>query len=269
MGNMPIGQGLSVTPMQMATAYTAVANGGVLREPYLIQGDRKPGRRVLSAKTAHEVAKMLEGVLAAGGTAQEASVDGYTLAGKTGTAEKADKYGYSKTKFVASFIGFAPAKDPRLLVSVMVDEPQGRLLRRHRGRAGLRAHHGVRAAVPEDPAALSGGRGLRRAVVVGRESSSRVRLDRLGLHERAQRAAHAAVGEGELVEGALGGEDGLLDLGQALFQRPPAALLARDPRAQIALDAAVVVALAVGLVAQLGVGEAGVLGSPVGVLQLA
>jgi cell division protein FtsI (penicillin-binding protein 3) len=125
MGNMPIGQGLSVTPIQMATAYTAVANDGVLREPYLIQGDRKPGRRVLRAKTAHEVAKMLEGVLAAGGTAQEASVDGYTLAGKTGTAEKADKNGYSKTKFVASFIGFAPAKDPRLLVSVMVDEPQG------------------------------------------------------------------------------------------------------------------------------------------------
>ncbi len=125
MGNMPIGQGLGVTPMQMATAYTAVANDGVLREPYLIQGDRKPGRRVVSTRTAHEVATMLEGVLAAGGTAQEASVDGYTLAGKTGTAEKADKNGYSKTKFVASFIGFAPAKDPRLLVSVMVDEPQG------------------------------------------------------------------------------------------------------------------------------------------------
>ncbi|HEY6780749.1 MAG TPA: penicillin-binding protein 2, partial [Thermoleophilaceae bacterium] len=125
MGNMPIGQGIAVTPMQMATAYTAVANGGVLRTPYLIQGDRQPGRRVISRRTSAEVAKMLEGVLAAGGTAQEASVEGYTLAGKTGTAEKADKNGYSKTKFVASFIGFAPAKDPRLLVSVMVDEPQG------------------------------------------------------------------------------------------------------------------------------------------------
>jgi cell division protein FtsI/penicillin-binding protein 2 len=125
MGNMPIGQGIAVTPMQMATAYTAVANGGVLRQPYLIEGDRKPGRRVIARHTAEEVAKMLEGVLAAGGTAQEASVDGYTLAGKTGTAEKADKNGYSKTKFVASFIGFAPAKQPRLLVSVMVDEPQG------------------------------------------------------------------------------------------------------------------------------------------------
>jgi cell division protein FtsI (penicillin-binding protein 3) len=125
MGNMPIGQGIAVTPMQMAAAYTAIANGGVMREPYLIAGNQRPGRRVISRRTAGEVASMLEGVLAAGGTAQEASVDGYTLAGKTGTAEKADKNGYSKTKFVASFIGFAPAKDPRLLVSVMVDEPKG------------------------------------------------------------------------------------------------------------------------------------------------
>jgi cell division protein FtsI/penicillin-binding protein 2 len=125
MGNMPIGQGIAVTPMQMATAYTAVANKGVMHDPYLIQGHRRPGRRVIASKTAEDVSKMLEGVLAAGGTAQEASVDGYTIAGKTGTAEKADKYGYSKTKFVASFIGFAPAKDPRLLVSVMVDEPKG------------------------------------------------------------------------------------------------------------------------------------------------
>ena len=69
---------------------------------------------------------MLEGVLGPGGTAQEAQVEGYTLAGKTGTAEKPDADGgYSKTKFVASFIGYAPARDPRLLVAVMVDEPQG------------------------------------------------------------------------------------------------------------------------------------------------
>jgi cell division protein FtsI/penicillin-binding protein 2 len=70
---------------------------------------------------------MLEGVLAAGGTAAEASVPGYVLAGKTGTAEKPDPEtgGYSQTKFFSSFIGFAPAKDPRLVVAVMVDEPQG------------------------------------------------------------------------------------------------------------------------------------------------
>ena len=125
MGNMPIGQGIAVTPMQMASAYTAIANHGLMRRPYIIEGNRPPPKRVLSRRTAGEVSTMLEGVLAAGGTAEEASVDGYTLAGKTGTAEKAIKGGYSKTDFIASFIGFAPAKDPRLLVAVMVDTPRG------------------------------------------------------------------------------------------------------------------------------------------------
>ena len=125
LGNMSIGQGLSVTPIQMAAGFTAIANGGVKRQPYIVAGDRKPGKRVLSRKTATEVSQMLEGVLAAGGTAQEASVPGYTLAGKTGTAEKPENGTYSKTDFVASFIGFAPAHNPRLLVSVMVDEPRG------------------------------------------------------------------------------------------------------------------------------------------------
>jgi cell division protein FtsI (penicillin-binding protein 3) len=73
------------------------------------------------------VSRMLEGVLAPGGTAQEAAVEGYALAGKTGTAEKAEDGTYSKTKFFASFIGYAPARDPRLLVAVMVDEPQGEI----------------------------------------------------------------------------------------------------------------------------------------------
>ncbi|HZG49998.1 MAG TPA: penicillin-binding protein 2 [Thermoleophilaceae bacterium] len=125
MGNMPIGQGIAVTPMQMAAAYTAIANKGLMRRPYIVAGDRPAPRRVLSRRTAERVSKMLEGVLAAGGTAQEAQVEGYTLAGKTGTAEKAIDGGYSKTDFVASFIGYAPAKDPRLLVAVMVDTPRG------------------------------------------------------------------------------------------------------------------------------------------------
>jgi cell division protein FtsI (penicillin-binding protein 3) len=125
MGNMPIGQGIAVTPMQMATAYTAIANHGVMRRPYVVKGDQPPPKRVLTRKTAEQVSHMLEGVLAAGGTAQEAQVEGYTLAGKTGTAEKAIKGGYSKTDFIASFIGFAPAKNPRLLVAVMVDTPRG------------------------------------------------------------------------------------------------------------------------------------------------
>jgi cell division protein FtsI (penicillin-binding protein 3) len=125
LGNMSIGQGLSVTPLQMAAGFTAIANGGVMRKPYIVAGDRKPGKRVLSRRTARDVSEMLEGVLAAGGTAPEAQVPGYTLAGKTGTAEKAENGTYSKTDFVASFIGFAPARNPRLLVSVMVDEPRG------------------------------------------------------------------------------------------------------------------------------------------------
>jgi cell division protein FtsI/penicillin-binding protein 2 len=128
LGNMPIGQGIAVTPMQMAQAYSAIANGGVMSRPYVVAGDRKPGQRVLSKHVARQVSKMLEGVLSAGGTASEAAIPGYTLAGKTGTAQKADPLGgYSKTKFVASFIGFAPATHPRVLVAVMVDEPQGEI----------------------------------------------------------------------------------------------------------------------------------------------
>jgi cell division protein FtsI (penicillin-binding protein 3) len=128
MGNMPIGQGLAVTPIQMAQAYTAIAEGGVIHPPYVVEGDRKPGRRVLPRRVAGQVSRMLEGVLGPGGTAQEAQVPGYRLAGKTGTAEKPDGHGgYSKTKFVASFIGYAPARHPRLLVAVMVDEPKGQI----------------------------------------------------------------------------------------------------------------------------------------------
>src|SRR4029450_10572728 len=115
----------AVTPMQMATAYTAIANHGVMRRPYIVKGDQPPPKRGVGGRTADQASQMLEGVVAAGGTAEEAQVEGYTLAGKTGTAEKAIKGGYSKTDFIASFIGFAPAKDPRLLVAVMVDTPRG------------------------------------------------------------------------------------------------------------------------------------------------
>jgi len=133
MGNLPIGQGLAVTPMQMVAGYAAIANGGFLRRPQLIEkvGDEpveEPrGRRVIDSTVAEQVRTMLEGVLAAGGTASEVSVPGYTLAGKTGTAEVAENGTYSETKYVASFIGFAPAQDPRLLVAVIVDQPQGEI----------------------------------------------------------------------------------------------------------------------------------------------
>ena len=131
MGNLPIGQGLAVTPMQMIAGYNAIATDGRLRPPQLIKriGEEtihEPrGRRVISPAVAAEVREMLEGVLAAGGTASEVSVPGYTLAGKTGTAEVAENGTYSETKYVASFIGFAPADDPRLLAAVIVDQPQG------------------------------------------------------------------------------------------------------------------------------------------------
>jgi cell division protein FtsI (penicillin-binding protein 3) len=131
MGNLPIGQGLSVTPLQMVAGYTAIANGGYLRPPQLIKrvGEEEihepKGRRVIRADVATQVREMLEGVLAAGGTASEVSVPGYSLAGKTGTAEVAENGTYSETKYVASFIGFAPAEDPRLLTAVIVDQPQG------------------------------------------------------------------------------------------------------------------------------------------------
>ncbi|MBJ7348017.1 MAG: penicillin-binding protein 2, partial [Thermoleophilaceae bacterium] len=131
-GNLPIGQGLAVTPMQMATAYSAIANGGTLRPPRVVRSIggkaevRPAGHRVISQRTAASLRKMLKGVVGPGGTASEAAIPGYDLAGKTGTAQKPDEYGgYSKSKFVGSFIGFAPANRPRLLVAVMVDEPQG------------------------------------------------------------------------------------------------------------------------------------------------
>jgi cell division protein FtsI (penicillin-binding protein 3) len=133
LGNESMGQGLSVTPMQMVAGYTAIANGGTLRPPQLIKrvGDEPveepQGKRVISPQVSAEIREMLEGVLAPGGTASEVSVPGYTLAGKTGTAEKAEDGGYSETNFVASFIGFAPAQNPQFLAAVIVDEPQGEI----------------------------------------------------------------------------------------------------------------------------------------------
>jgi cell division protein FtsI/penicillin-binding protein 2 len=131
MGNLPIGQGLSVTPMQMAEAYSAIATDGVLRTPRLILEedgqpvDAGPSHRVIGANTASELREMLKGVLEQGGTAADVHVPGYTLAGKTGTAQKVVDGTYSDTQFVASFVGFAPAEDPQLLVAVVVDDPKG------------------------------------------------------------------------------------------------------------------------------------------------
>jgi cell division protein FtsI/penicillin-binding protein 2 len=131
MGNLPFGQGESVTPMQMATAYSAIANGGILRPPRIVEsiGGRPlkepAGRRVISATTAAELREMLRGVLGEGGTASGAAIPGYDLAGKTGTANIAVGGKYSDSEYVASFIGMVPASAPKLVVAVVVDQPQG------------------------------------------------------------------------------------------------------------------------------------------------
>jgi cell division protein FtsI/penicillin-binding protein 2 len=117
----------------MASAYAAIANGGVLRPGRIVRAvDSEPtpvpkGRRVITPKTSRALRTMLEGVLDPSGTGSQAKIDGYALAGKTGTAEKVDEATglYSESRYIASFVGFAPADKPRLLVTVMVDEPNG------------------------------------------------------------------------------------------------------------------------------------------------
>ena len=130
-GNVPIGQGIAVTPVQMAAAYGAIANRGVLKTPHLVEriGDqgtkRGTGRRVVSETVAAQVMTMLRDVVTGdGGTGAAAAVPGYTVAGKTGTAAKPERGGYSTSRYVASFAGIVPAKDPRLVVLVSIDEPR-------------------------------------------------------------------------------------------------------------------------------------------------
>jgi cell division protein FtsI (penicillin-binding protein 3) len=130
-GNVPIGQGIAVTALQMAAAYAAVANKGVLVQPHVVDriaGDRRapPKRkRVLAARVARTMSRLLVNVVDnEAGTGTLAAVPGYHVAGKTGTAQKPVPGGYSSSKFVASFVGFVPATKPRLVILVTVDEPQ-------------------------------------------------------------------------------------------------------------------------------------------------
>ena len=124
-GNLPLGQGLAVTPMQMIDGYAVIANGGKFVKPRLtMDEDAGQARRVMSERTAARLRRMLEGVLGPTGTAPEAAVTGYDIAGKTGTAEKPENGVYSEDKVVASFVGFAPADDPKFLAAVIVDEPK-------------------------------------------------------------------------------------------------------------------------------------------------
>jgi cell division protein FtsI (penicillin-binding protein 3) len=130
-GNVPIGQGIAVTPVQMAAAYAAIANRGVWSRPHLVDhvaGGGRPSlyrRRLVSARIASQLMAMLKDVVAEG-TGQYAAIPGYQVAGKTGTAQKPDSHGgYATGRYVASFVGVVPASHPRLVVLVAVDEPRG------------------------------------------------------------------------------------------------------------------------------------------------
>ena len=146
-GSIAIGQEVGVTPVQMVAAFGALANDGVRIAPHLIREVRNAAgevvyraqpeqRRVVSAETAIAVRGMLEGVTL-NGTAKQAQLDGYSAAGKTGTAQKIDPKtrAYSATKFVGSFVGFAPVSNPQVVIIVVIDEPAG-------------AYHGGDVAAP-------------------------------------------------------------------------------------------------------------------------
>jgi cell division protein FtsI (penicillin-binding protein 3) len=130
-GNIPIGQGIAVTAIQMASAYAAIANRGVWVQPHLVDhiGDGRSEvserRRIVSRWVAYQLMGMLKNVVAEG-TGTLAEVPGYQVAGKTGTAAKPDPQGgYSDSRYVASFVGVVPASRPRLVILVSVDEPRG------------------------------------------------------------------------------------------------------------------------------------------------
>jgi cell division protein FtsI/penicillin-binding protein 2 len=129
-GNVPIGQGIAVTPVQMASAYAAIANDGVWVRPHLVErvGGRAlhdfEHRRIVSPSVDAELKQMLTNVVDEhGATGNEAQIPGYTVAGKTGTAQKPGPHGYTTGQYVASFVGFVPVEKPRLVVLVMVDDP--------------------------------------------------------------------------------------------------------------------------------------------------
>jgi cell division protein FtsI (penicillin-binding protein 3) len=125
-GNIPIGQGLTVTPLQLAAGYASLANGGLQVTPYVAEASapKEPGRRVISKETSSIVRGMLQSVIEKG-TGTFARIPGYTVAGKTGTAQKVDpETGLYGDEYVTSFIGFAPVQDPKYLTLITVDEPQ-------------------------------------------------------------------------------------------------------------------------------------------------
>jgi cell division protein FtsI/penicillin-binding protein 2 len=146
-GSIAMGQEVGVTPLQMATAYSVIANGGSWVKPHVVREMRSPdgsimfqakleSRPALKPQTVEKLRGMMEGVTLHG-TARKAQIEGYTAAGKTGTAQKIDPktHAYSATKYIGSFVGFAPVNNPAVVIIVVIDEPQG-------------AYHGGDVAAP-------------------------------------------------------------------------------------------------------------------------
>ena len=137
LASISFGHEIAVTPIQMVTAMSAIANGGMLMEPHIIKALIKDGevvekfgprkiRRVISKKTSLQMVEILKSVVK-NGTGKKAALDGFDVAGKTGTAQKynMETRSYSSTEFISSFIGFVPADSPRLVILVMIDNPKG------------------------------------------------------------------------------------------------------------------------------------------------
>ena len=138
LASISFGQEIAVTPLQMVVALSAIANGGTLMEPHIAKALMRDGkiikeikpkiiRRVISEKTSRQMMEILKFVVE-NGTGKKAALDGFEVAGKTGTAQKyiTETRSYSKTEFISSFIGYAPADNPRLAILVMIDNPKGR-----------------------------------------------------------------------------------------------------------------------------------------------
>jgi len=139
LGTISFGQGISISPIQLITAFSAIANGGILMKPYLVKAifnDRgeiikefhpESRWRIITQRTAKQVTSILKTVVEKGGTGENAFIPGFEIAGKTGTAQKVDPEikNYSTHKVISSFIGFLPADDPKLAILIITDEPQG------------------------------------------------------------------------------------------------------------------------------------------------
>ncbi len=136
-GSISMGQEVGVTPVQLTTAVSVIANGGLLYRPHVVEETTRNGRsmpsaqpepkRVISEKTAATLRQMMQGVVLEGGTGTRARLDGYTVAGKTGTAQKIDPATgrYSLSQYIASFVGFAPINSPAVTIVVALDSPAG------------------------------------------------------------------------------------------------------------------------------------------------